>query len=382
VRVVWPSWRSLTNSNLTRRLILSPWFQSLWGHRFQFREDQNTKAQFDTDCGGSRLSTSVGGTLLGVGGDIIVVDDPHNTEGVESDAERETVLRWWSELSTTRLNDPKQAAIVVIMQRLHEEDLSGKILSGNEEWDHLMIPMEYDTTRRCITSQGWRDPRSLDEEGEPLDGDDLDAREGALMWPERFGAKEVAALKAGLGPYMASGRLQQSPAPRGGGIFEREWFQLWESEKFPSFDFLVASLDGAFTEKEENDPSGFTVWGTFLHEGRRRIMLVSAWRKHLKFSAPRVERLSDPTIIDGQMWHPDVVLPGMSRIEIDRRNALYRRRCQPRWGLIEHVANSCRRCQVNTLLIEAAGPGISAAQEFAKRYGGRFKNVRARSRPG
>jgi hypothetical protein len=111
---------ALSSSNLMRRLILSTWFQRLWGNRFEFREDQNTKAQFDNSAGGSRLSTSVGGSLLGIGGDIIIVDDPHNVSQAESEAERETVLNWWSEISTTRLNDPRQSAIVVVMQRLHK----------------------------------------------------------------------------------------------------------------------------------------------------------------------------------------------------------------------------------------------------------------------
>jgi hypothetical protein len=127
------------------------------------RVDQNTKAQFDNSAGGSRLATSVGGSLLGLGGDIIVVDDPHNTESVESEAERENVLDWWRELSTTRLNDPKQAAIVVIMQRLHEEDVSGTILSANEDWVHYCVPMEYDSGRHCSTLLGWNDPRGVDD---------------------------------------------------------------------------------------------------------------------------------------------------------------------------------------------------------------------------
>src|SRR6516164_2816517 len=77
---------SLTNSNSTRRLILSPWYQRLWGHRFNFREDQNTKTKFDTSVGGTRLATSVGGSLLGIGGAVLIVDHPHNTEEAESDA--------------------------------------------------------------------------------------------------------------------------------------------------------------------------------------------------------------------------------------------------------------------------------------------------------
>ena len=105
------------------------------------------------------------------------------------------------------------------------------------------------------------------------------------MWPERFGPKEIARIKAELGPYMSSGRLQQSPQPAKGGIFQRDWWQLYESldGKFPPFEHVVASLDSAFTAKEQNDPSGLTVWGVFNHEGKRRIMLVHAWRKHLAF---------------------------------------------------------------------------------------------------
>ena len=97
-----------------------------------------------------------------------LVDDRHNVAQAESEAERETVANWWSELSTTRLNDPKQSAIVVIMQRLHEADVSGTILSGDEDWCHLMIPMEYDWRRHCATSLGWNDPRGLDDDGIPL----------------------------------------------------------------------------------------------------------------------------------------------------------------------------------------------------------------------
>jgi len=123
---------SLQNSTKHRRLLLTPWYQRRWGKRFKITLDQNTKTQFDTSEGGSRLSTSARGSLLGIGGDIVLIDDPHNINSVESDAERLTTRTWWREISTTRLNDPKQSAIVVIMQRLHEEDVSGVILSS--EW--------------------------------------------------------------------------------------------------------------------------------------------------------------------------------------------------------------------------------------------------------
>ena len=301
---------SIQNSNLCRRLILSPWYQERWGKRVKLRSDQNTKTQFDNEDGGSRLATSVGGSLLGLGGGVIIVDDPHNTETVESEAERDNVLGWWRELSSTRLNDPKQAAIVVIMQRLHEEDVSGSILNGEDwaDWTHLCIPMEYEYARHCgpragLPSIGWHDPRGLDDDGEPLllwnpgavqwQPRDVEAqrllyqeREGALMWPERFGPAEIQRIKANLGPYMASGRLQQSPQPKAGGIFKREWWRDWNdgNNKFPVLTYIIGSVDGAFTEDEENDPSAMTVWGVFQHPDfpAPRVILVNAWRKHLQ----------------------------------------------------------------------------------------------------
>ena len=399
---------ALMNSNLTRRLILSPWYQSLWGDRFALRIDQNTKIQFDNDAGGSRLATSVSGSLLGIGAALVIVDDPHNVADVESEAERENVLQWWREISTTRLNDPKQAAIVVIMQRLHEEDVSGTILSSelSSEWTHLMIPMRYEWGRHCSTVIGWHDPRGLDDDGQPLvecedDGAPLardaeaarilDAREGELMWPERFGEQEVAAIEAGLGPYMASGRLQQSPQPKAGGIFQREWWQVWEPRdgKFPTLDFVIASLDGAFTEDEENDPSAVTVWGVFglpsfeqakidektgvmwqaTGPNSRRIILIDAWRKHLRFSGPKIERLMLPSIIDGQAWPADYVAPEMHPREIAYRNECFKRRTEKNWGLLEWVVYTCRKWKVNRLLIENKANGHDAAQEIQNRYG-------------
>ena len=121
---------SMMISNSSRQLILSPWYQRLFGQRFSPRTDQASKANFANSAGGARIATSVGGSLLGIGGDIVILDDPHDTAGIESAADRETVLRFWSEVSSTRLNNPQNSAIVVVMQRLHEEDVSGRSCRG------------------------------------------------------------------------------------------------------------------------------------------------------------------------------------------------------------------------------------------------------------
>jgi hypothetical protein len=95
---------ALQNSTKHRRLLQSPFYQKRWGKRFTITLDQNTKTQFDTSAGGSRISTSARGSLLGIGGDIVTLDDPHNTKQAESEAERLSALTWWREISTTRLN--------------------------------------------------------------------------------------------------------------------------------------------------------------------------------------------------------------------------------------------------------------------------------------
>ena len=338
-----------------RRLLASPWYQKFWGHRFMLTDDQNSKGHFDTTKGGSRISTSVGGSLLGLGGDVICIDDPHAAETekkVETDADRLKVASWWREIHSTRLNDPKRSAIVVVMQRLHESDLSGIILDSDEDWCHLMIPMRHDETRHCVTvrlpqyedDEPWEDPRTVD---------------GELMWPERFGEAEVRNLESALGPYMASGRLQQSPTPKGGGIIKREWWQPWDEEEarryglewngalkeYPLFSLVVGSLDTSYGERQENDYNALTIWGIWIdRNGNRRAMLMFAWNKRLPFHGKVVS-----------------ALPGEAKVDFDARQ-------KEAWGLVEWVADTCKRYKVHRLLIEDKTRGRDVAQEINRLY--------------
>ena len=206
---------SLRDSVKCRRLIESAWYQRLWSDRFKLTGDQNTKTRFDNDRSGSRLSTSVGSALTGEGGNIIVVDDPNAAQEAFSEATIHSTIEWWDSALSTRLNDPKTGAFIVIQQRLGEEDLTGHILSKDiGDWTHLCLPMRYEWERHTYTGIGWNDPRGLDAEGEPLvkvitggtrvpvSNDahiELIGREGALLWPERFGETEVSGLERRLG---------------------------------------------------------------------------------------------------------------------------------------------------------------------------------------
>lgn len=226
VAVFWPCWEwtqyparrwlfasyanslSIRDSLKCRRIIESPWYQARYGHVFRLTDDQNAKIKFENDKTGYRLATSVGGAVTGEGGDRVVVDDPHNMLEVESDVEREKVLTWWDEAMSTRLNDPKTGARVIVMQRLHERDLTGHALEQGG-YEHLCLPAEYEPTAR-VTSLGFSDPRTTD---------------GALLWPERVGPDEIAAFKRMLGPYGYAGQMQQQPSPRIGGMFQVGWFR-------------------------------------------------------------------------------------------------------------------------------------------------------------
>jgi predicted phage terminase large subunit-like protein len=351
VSVAWPAWvwandpshqflcgshaeKLATRDNLKhRRLVMSPWYRERWGNVYSLAGDQNQKLRFENDKGGYRIGFGMTSGITGDGGDTVIIDDPHDRDAAQSEAERTTALETFDQSVITRLNDPENSAIVVIMQRLHEEDLSGHLLNEGG-WEHLMLPMEYDPARVCVTSLGEPDPRT---------------EEGELLWPERFPAHTVASLARTLGPYGASGQLQQMPTPAGGGILKTDWWQPWGYDEaicyglswsedtfdddgnllekgrreFPEFSFCIASFDGAFGQKAENDLSALTIWGRFADlQGNVKFMLVNAWEERL-----------------------------------------------PLHQIVAKIAATCKKYKVKRLLVEAKANGHDVASEIQRLYG-------------
>jgi predicted phage terminase large subunit-like protein len=327
---------SLRDSVKCRRLIESYWYQQLWGSRFKLNSDQNTKSRFSNDQGGERLITSIGAAVTGEGGSIIVVDDPNAANEAFSDATIQTTIDWWDGTMSTRLNDPKTGAYIVIQQRLAEDDLTGHILSkdvGN--WTHLCLPMKFEANRSFVSSIGWKDPR--EEEGE-------------LLWPERFGPEEVRLLEKQLGPFAAAGQLQQRPEPAGGGVIKRDWWQLWPDSSFPPMDYIVASLDTAYTLKTSNDYSALTVWGVFTQ---------STDMRSTKFTDRYGRDLGDHSMRHGSML--DAVPRVMLMFGWQERLELHE--------LVEKVAKTAKSLKIDKLIIENKAAGISVAQEIRRLYG-------------
>ena len=230
VSVFWPAWEwgprskpglrylttSFSEANVTRdavkmrRLVTSDWYARLWGDQVILTGDQNAKLRFENTRSGVREGRSFGSTT-GARADRVIIDDPHSVDTAESDAGREAAVTTFKEAIVDRLNNPSASAIVVIMQRLHERDVAGAILAGDMGYEHLNLPMAFEPDRRCRTNIGFVDPRSED---------------GELLFPKRFPADTVEALKRDKGPYAWASQYQQRPAPRDGGMFKPEWFDV------------------------------------------------------------------------------------------------------------------------------------------------------------
>ena len=191
-----------------RSLINSEWFQERWP--VPLIGDQNQKTNFENLSTGFRQSCAVK-SMTGKRGDRVVWDDPHSVESSLSPAHREVALRVFQETLPTRLRNPKSSAIVVVMQRLHEMDVSGYILENDLGYEHLCLPMEFEVENRCTTSLGFRDPRT---------------KEGELLFPKRFDRETVDRDKKVMGTYAVAGQFQQRPAPRSGGFFEWEKLEI------------------------------------------------------------------------------------------------------------------------------------------------------------
>lgn len=203
-----------------RRLIESEKFQTLWA--LKLRDDQNAKGKFE-NLGNGFSEARPFSSMTGGRGDRVKVDDPHSTETAESDVERATAVRIFREGISDRLNDVTSSAIVIIMQRLHTQDVAGVAIELDIGFVHLNLPMEFEVERIDKSGKRTGGPcrTYLDNQ---LFFEDPRTIEGELLFPERFPREEVERLKKSKGSYAWAGQYQQRPAPRDGGMFKREWF--------------------------------------------------------------------------------------------------------------------------------------------------------------
>lgn len=278
VSVFWPVWRwtfepelrfltfsydqDLANRDATksRDVIRSEWYRQRWPH-VRLKGDVNRVSRYENTLTGHRIAEHVGGGT-GEGGDVIVIDDPHQAERVLSDVQRAKDLRWHSNTVSSRFNDPTKGVQVIVMQRLHEHDLTGHVLA-QEGWTHLCLPARFDP-RHPFT---WPDdPRS---------------QPGELLWPEHVPETELNSLQSGMTARDIAGQFQQLPAPLEGDLlkvkdwryYNRELSFYAERRRFDTeavaelasavgrFRFIVHSWDTSLKDRDKSDFVAGTVWG-------------------------------------------------------------------------------------------------------------------------
>jgi len=288
VSVMWPAWEwtgdpglrylgasygedlALRDSQKCRDIITSEWYQESWPE-VKIKKGEDMKVKYALTLGGWRMASSVGGRATGEHPDRKIIDDPHSALQAQSDAERGRAIEWFDGTLSTR-GASRNASTVVVMQRLHDKDISGHILEDVLGYTHLCLPMRYEKNSQAYKG----DPR----------------KEGELLWPEMFPESMVEKLEHRLGEYGSAGQFQQHPSPPGGGILKTKHFQMWKKE-IPKFSFVVQSYDCAFTEKTSGDPSACTVWGIFNNSGKPAVMLLDAWAEHLGYPDLRTKVLKE-----------------------------------------------------------------------------------------
>ena len=202
------------------QVMQAEWYRALFP-RTRLASDRPSAESFDTTVGGCRVATSVGGTLAGLGANYLILDDPTKPEEAASDTRRQSANDWFSQSAVTRLNDKRRGRIILIMQRLHEDDLTGYVVAKGG-WTHLSLPAiaQEDEMHTITTPFGLVRHRR---------------REGEALHPDREPIAELTKLRASMGSAFFSAQYLQSPTPPGGGLVKIGWF--------PRFDLVLGIID-------------------------------------------------------------------------------------------------------------------------------------------
>jgi predicted phage terminase large subunit-like protein len=252
-----------------RAVMMTPWYQSVFSTRLA--SPREPLAELQTTCGGFRMATSVGGVLTGRGADVILIDDPLKPIDAMSQSRRAAANDWFDSTLYSRLNDKAKGAIVIVMQRLHEDDLAGHVLAQGG-WDLVSFPAIAEDDELHVAETPWR-------------RDEFRRRAGEALAPEREPLATLERIRAIVGEMNFASQYQQRPAPAGGGMIKAAWFNRYRREDGPqAFDRIIQSWDTANKPSELSDYSVCTTWGL---KGPH-LYLLDVLRK--KLSYPELKR--------------------------------------------------------------------------------------------
>ena len=253
-----------------RTIMNSAWYRALFPHT-RLSAERQALQEFITTKQGFRLSTSVGGVLTGRGADFIIIDDPLKPDEALSENQRKAVNDWFDHTLYSRLNDKRRGRIILIMQRLHEDDLVGHVLEM-EPWQMVRFPAiaEEDEKHEIDTPYGRR--RFV-------------RRVGEALHPTREPIELLNRIREAQGEYNFSGQYQQAPSPLGGGLVKVDWFKTYTSTDIPGkFEMIFQSWDTANKPTELSDYSVCSTWGV----KDKHLYLLNVLRKRVGY--PELKR--------------------------------------------------------------------------------------------
>ncbi|MER8649642.1 phage terminase large subunit [Mesorhizobium sp. M0586] len=234
---------AVKHANDFRTVVNTDWYRSMFPN-FKVSPRKNTENELQTTLGGGRLATSTGGQLTGRGGDIIIIDDPLKADDAHSESARNKCAEWVRTTLMSRFDNPAAGAVVLVMQRLHVDDLAGVLLETGG-WEHLNLSAIAEQDERVQTGEDrW-----------------YDRKFGDLLHPARLGHVELERLKRDLGSLTFSAQYQQSPAPPDGNMVKRVWFRDYDPHQFDRRSMtIVQSWDTALKGDPSSDYSVGTTW--------------------------------------------------------------------------------------------------------------------------
>jgi predicted phage terminase large subunit-like protein len=229
-----------THSNDFRRVVTDPTYQAVFP---KMRLARETDSEIHTTLRGRRYATSIEGTLTGRGGNLFIIDDPLKPSDALSDANRERVIEWYRSTLVTRPDDKQAARIMVVMQRIHVDDLVGYLLDNEAGFEVLSLPSVAQSTATYDLGGGRTHTRE----------------QGDLLHPSHEPAEVLRELKRNMGSMLFSAQYQQAPEPAGGKIIKRKMLQYYSAVERRPTDRIVLSWDIALSEKEAADYSACVV---------------------------------------------------------------------------------------------------------------------------
>lgn len=238
------------------------------------RADSKAAGRWATNHNGDYFAIGVGGTVTGKGADLLIIDDPHSEQEARLAQGDPTVFdnvyEWYTSGPRQRLQPG--GAIIIVMTRWSDKDLTGRVLkSDNTDWELIELP-------------------AIMPSGSPL-------------WPEFWSLSELEALKEELPPYKWNAQYQQKPTGEEGAIVKRDWWRRWQSERPPRCEYIIQSWDTAFTKSQRADYSACTTWGVFYRDENEQdvnIILLDAFKEKMEFPElkARAKEMYDE-------WEPD-----------------------------------------------------------------------------